>query len=170
MFGIINFFNKTIGKILGIITLLIGIFGFGYFKGKSIEKTKQEKKELEKTKEVLKETKKIVEKQQDAIDNVNIIKKEEKEKIKEEKKKDSYNLGKWVIFAFIFLSISCTKTEYITTPCPKPLILPRPELNNATIYRGMVLDNKTYDAIIENDIKLKSLIKQYEIMIKTLSQ
>jgi len=169
--------NKTVAKILGLITVIVGLFGFGYLKGKNTQKEKQEKEKLEKQ---VKRQEKVINKQIENVnkkekieENIKAQNQKEKELIDRVKEKKKYNMGQWVIFAFIITcTISCTRTkiEYVETPCLKPIVLERPSLNNVEIYPDMILDNDTFNKIIENDIKLKSLIKKYEMMINIINE
>jgi hypothetical protein len=176
MFGtkyIWGFIYKGIAFFVGIFSL----FAFGYLKGRKAQDGRHEKEELEKQ---VKQQEKVINKQIENAskkekigENIKAQNQKEKELIEKVKEKKKYNMGQWVIFAFIITcTISCTRTkiEYVETPCLKPIVLERPSLNNVEIYPDMILDNDTFNKIIENDIKLKSLIKKYEMMINIINE
>lgn len=162
------FLNKTISKVVGILALVLGIFGYGYFKGKKREN--EYKHELEKTEEQLKQASKNIEKTQEISSKIEKNSKEVKKKIEEAKAKKKYNIGKWIVFFVFFFTVSCTKTEYIQLPCPNVFKLPRPELYQLEIYEGMVLDNDSLGQIITNLELLKGLIVNYEMMIDIINR
>lgn len=169
--------KATILKIVAFFIGIMSVFAFGYLKGKNTQKEKQEKEKLEKQ---VKRQEKVINKQIENVnkkekieENIKAQNQKEKELIEKVKEKKKYNMGQWVIFAFIITcTISCTRTkiEYVETPCLKPIVLERPSLNNVKIYPDMILDNDTFNKIIENDIKLKSLIKKYEMMINIINE
>jgi len=156
-------------KIIAIIVTILAIFTFGWFRGKKNEEIKQLQKENERQEEIIK-------KQQEVINKQSEIQTKDKEIIadieKEAKQhRDKYNFGHWVIFLFILFLTSCAKPEIQTVSvCVKPQKLERPILHEVEIYPNMWLDNDTFTKIVENDIRLKGLIKRYENMIDIINR
>jgi hypothetical protein len=168
--------NKTVAKILGLITVIVGLFGFGYLKGKQKSDSKHEKEKqketIESQKEIIKNQEKQIEAKQEIILTQKQIEEEKKKKIKEAKEKEYYDFGKWILILAFTMFVSCTKTEYvyIKNSCPKFDPIERPELESVVISKGMTIDNDTYNKLVFNDISLKKTIEKYELSVKLYNE
>lgn len=169
---LISYFNKTVSKILGIIAVLLGVYSYGYYKSRQKQKQKEDKERLRKAEEVINTYKENAEVKEDIKEKVVDVEKEKKKLIKEAQKKDTYDFTKWiVIFVVLGLSFGCEpKIAYIKTPCPTLDLIERPQLKKVVMYKGMVIDNETYNNLIFNDISLKKTIEKYEESINLFNK
>lgn len=159
---ILAFLNKTVAKVLGLFAIVLSVFSYGYFKGRKTEKNISLKSENMRQDAIIDSLATDASKQKKLAEKVANNDNEAHIKIDSVKKEKKYNVGKWIIFIFIFISVSCVNKEYIKVPCPSLYKIQRPNLVEADIYVGMTLDNSSFNAIVTNMEMLKATIMSYE--------
>lgn len=161
-------------KLGGGVILLLGLFGVGYFKGRGSERAKQAVSRVKAQKAVIETAKDAVELQAEAEAEVAAVAQEQKLKRKGRKKSAGRVLGGsgWCFvfllsLVFLFL-VGCgsPRVEIIRPPIMELSPLPRPDLPEVYIEPGMCLSDEDVEKLDDNDFSLKTLILQYEALIR----